>query len=373
MLNSYYNSWDGPIWNNPLKQGDISVINSGYSGIADSVSRSWDGPKPQTILDKLHPVRFSNKCWVDSIDKIVDMVLRSNTCPIIDTFGTDNRDIIVKWPENSRIMAWHFRWLPVVPWVVWSWLIISLCWLSRDVYSWKKVIIKRFKDVMLPWDTVKPDINSKSLRNENWEEYLSVEESSWVYSIRRRKYWKWAETELWGEQLDQYLLQNWDFRFMTWFAWLKNKKTSNPKVWDVFQWYYKVPDDFNFYEESDWKKNVVPYLLEEFAAQIWSISFWERLCENMRLEDWKFDESKRTLLTFDSSICKFSWIPLQVGDTFRLVGKIKTLSDKNASFEYVWYNSNWEVIIEWIITWNIVWLKLIKRAKRAKLKKLWLA
>lgn len=290
---------------------------------------------------------------------LVNSITEWEASPIVDVVTFKWWNIVTKWPEDSEVLDGHLRWMPLVPGVIQKWLLLKLSMLSQKVYYWINATKTKFERPILPRSIIKFNEDTKELQNENWETHISIELIDDFKVNLRVKYNKLEEQFLLEKDLDKYLLQTWKFRFATWFSWIENEDSANPKVWDIFQWYFAVPSDFHFHQQFDKSDIVTPYLLEEFAAQIWSISFWDKF--NTLNDDWTVDEDKRTVLTFNSSTCKLSWKSLKLWDTFRLVGRVKTIEKRTASFEYIGYDSEWNVIIEWEITGNIVPMKVLKR------------
>lgn len=371
MLNSYYNSWTWTAWEKRIKPRSRPSKNQGYSGIKDSILASWDGPhlpkKPETILDKLHPI--------EEIKWALNIILELWSCPITNVFGVDDkRNIVVKSPENSEIMRCHLDWIPLVPWVVQKWLLLELNKSSWIVYGWITCLKTTFGNPILPWNAVKLWSDQLQLQNEEWKTNVKIEVVPKFKPDINFDYEELEEQSLLKDRLDRYLLQTWDFRFVSWFTWIYNEVDSrDPQSWDMFQWYFDVPNNLHFFQEKDWQKIVPPYLLEEFAAQIWSISMWDKFSGID--EEWKYHESERKILTFNSSVCQFSWEPLHLWDSFKLVWRIKTMTFnkkgvmRTATLEYVWFDSDLNEVISWEITGNVVTLETLKYGINKSLKK----
>lgn len=293
------------------------------------------------------------------IRRAVSTIIDSDTSPIANTFCFKKWKITTRKPEESSVLDWHLKWLPLVPWVIQKWLLLKLINSSEIIYNWISAVKTIFGKPILPWDIIKLWPDSLSLTNENWENNVLIELLAEYRPDFRITYEELEEQFLSKKQLDKYILQSWEFRFVTWFSWIENEDNLNPQVWDVFQWYFDIPEDFHFHQKY-WEEGIVQqYLLEEFAAQIGSISFWKKL--NIEEEDWTINEEKRSVLTFNNSICRYSWLPITIWDSFKLVWRIKTIEKRTASFEYIWYDSHWNTIIQWEIMGNIVPIKIFKR------------
>jgi len=285
------------------------------------------------------------------IRRAISTIIDSDTSPIMNTFCFKKWKITTRKLEESSVLIWHLKWLPIVPWVVQKWLLLKLINNSEIVYNWISAIKTTFWRPILPWDIVKLGSDSLSLTNENWDKNVSIELATEYNQEFKMEYEESKQQPLSEKQLDKYILQSWEFRFVTWFNWIKNEDSHNPQIWDVFQWYFDIPEDFHFHQKY-WKEVMVQqYLIEEFAVQIGSISFWDKLNTE---EDWIINEEKRSILTFNNSICRYSWLPIATWDSFKLVGRIKSIEKRTASFEYIWYDMDWNIIIEWEITGNII-------------------
>lgn len=325
----------------------------------DATLHWWNRKKDKPLLEKLWPVK--NGPWLSMdlawlwVKTQVTWILWLESNPLLNVFWkAKNWNIMARDWENSKIMRNHLKWIPLVPWVVQKWLLLELTWKSDYVKKWIEWVKTVFEKPILPWNIVVLWEDWVSLCNEKWEANVRIEPTNYRWEFQELYEELDEQLTPWNE-LDKYLLQTWEFRFVTWFSWISNEDKWNPQVWDIFQGYYEVPTNFAFSE--DW--NIPFYLIEEFAAQIWSFWFWESL--NTHDENWKVVEEKRKILTFNSSTCQYTWLQLKTWESFKLVWRIKTIEKRTASFEYVWYNSEWLEVIKWEITGNIVPLKILTR------------
>lgn len=284
------------------------------------------------------------------------------SCPIQDTFiDLWNGYFKVKETTNSSVMNWHLRHIPLVPWVIQKWILLNLLWMTREVFMWEFPTRTQFFDPMLPGDEIRMDSNDKSIINKEGKKNIFIEPFLWNLNFEVWEYNEKSEIKHNPEYLDNYLLQNWSFRFVDWANFISKKEDENINVWDTFQWFYNIPYNFKFTQYFRNEKIVPSYLLEEMAAQMWVLVLWEIMWKAID-EQWQINEQGK-ILTFNTSISHFHWV-IKPQDKFQIVWKVRELWKRQASFEYIGYNQNNEKIISWIISWNIVPLKILKRISK---------
>ncbi len=309
------------------------------------------------IINKVNPTHAA----ITGVKENVREISILNNSAILDTFKLSNLGLYeAKSPDDSSVMRWHLRQLPIVPWVVQKWLLIDVCQISDEIYSWKMTIRSEF------WAPILPQWKIRTSTDTLWLEHEDGKNALWIIEVPdyknhiEKNYDEAMLSVVNNTELDNYLLQSNSFRLASWAAFLTRHNETELSIWDIFQWYYKVPNDMQFFDVDDkYNRIVSPYLIEEMAAQIWVLAFSERLWkaadQNLEIiESW-------STMTFNSSTCRFTWNKLALGSEFRLTWKIKEMSKRAASFEYVWFDLDWTEIIRWEICGNIVPLKLLKR------------
>ncbi|EKE27539.1 MAG: hypothetical protein ACD_3C00195G0003 [uncultured bacterium (gcode 4)] len=290
-------------------------------------------------------------------------ILHTSNSAISDTFTvTWTKEFKAKNPENSTVMKWHLRHLPLVPWVVQKWLLFKAFKISEDIYSWKEIIKTTFWSPILWWDEIKLSQSEFELLHADNKIAVKIEKADSCPGYEDMGYRIDFQDAMSDSDLDRILLQHLEFRFVSWLAFLKKSADSEVNIWDVFQWYFAIPEDFKFFTEDNWIKTVEPFLIEEFAAQIWVVAIswriWHATNENNDILDtW-------STMTFDSSICKYSGKKLVLGSDFRLTWRVKDITKRTVSFEYTWFNDKMEEVIRWEISGKIVGLKMLKRMTR---------
>ncbi len=295
------------------------------------------------------------------IPKKTEELLNVSNSAILETFTPEAQDIFTaKKEDESQVLRWHLRHLPLVPWVVQKWLLFHALKMNDDVYSWKAIIKTTFWMAIMPGDIVKADKGNMEIIHTGWNFAVKIEKADSCPWYIELNYCEGNESKMSGRELDRILLQSWLFRFVTWFAFLRKSIQTEVSEWDIFQWYFNVPEDFAFFTIGDkWAKIMDPFLIEEVAAQMWVVAFNENIWavtdeNNGLLPLWK-------TMTFDSSTCKYSWKEILLGSELRLVWKIIEISKKAASFQYIVFTENNQEVLRWDIRGKIVRLKMLKK------------
>lgn len=299
--------------------------------------------------------------WITqkTLEETINILELDENCPIKDTFEKmNNGKYKVKTPEQSSVMSWHLKEMPIVPWVIQKWLILDELWLTSMVFDWTFATETQFLNPIISWDIIFSNIKEKALYKQDNKKVCEIHPYYWDLNIKDLTYTKSLEKKLNSKKLDNRLLQNWNFRFVDWVSLVSQAEENTLNVWDIFQWFYKIPKNFLYTKDFLRKKIVPSYLLEDMAAQIWVFAFWE-INWNTLDENWNLNNSSKTL-TFNTSVSHFYWV-IKPLDTLKIVWRITELSKRQVSFEYVWFNQHNEKIIFWQIIWNIVPIKILKR------------
>lgn len=290
----------------------------------------------------------------DSLISVQEHQERFASAPEIlkDTFTLqDDGSFLVKWPDESNIMEWHLRDLPIVPGIVLKRLffhqtgkqakgVVKAIFLW-GVFSWQTIIVR--KDGI--YNLTGKKIMDISIDTE--EEILQVNDTKNISYMPMY------------ESMNDYLLQQNKFRFVS--RW---EPQGVVKSESRFRWWFEIPEDFERQEGEH-----IPWeILEEIWAQVWSYITGPDLNKNISLItkiDGKEDlNPEAKIFTFKLGKSISTDIPAKAGETLYVTWRVIQFdpNGKEAHFCYEITNNEGQELLFWEIKGNIVPLKILIRA-----------
>lgn len=266
-----------------------------------------------------------------------------------DLFEFTSQGTKVKPTDQSKILQWHLAWRALVPWVMLKRLFRLKRWIWHE-----KILVSKFTWQAEPWNILQTTnewifIWEKQIYAlnilEDFDELenhffdLLLVEVCWENSVNQRK-----------SHINQYLLQEWDFRFASW-----ARTISWPReicVWTNIIWHFNVPQNIQFLN-TDW--TVIEDLYEEFAAQIaclWAGRYF------------KPSDEKGKMITFKEGKHRLWETRLKPWDTFKVKAMVTALDKRLIEIIYIWSNQDNQEIIRWKITGTIIPKATFERWKR---------
>jgi len=290
---------------------------------------------------------------------------------IWDVFSYENGSFTVKKPWESKILSNHFKWIPIVPWIMMKLLLLSLIKNKELNKNGSKFCKTIFYKSWVPWSKIYIWEDLRSLVDENWDKYISIEyidKLDWVEDSEYKMWFKRIKKQPIKnfkkspkKDIDKSLLQIKKFRFAhnSWF--IEQKEENDVNVWDMFSWQYKIsPSDICFFNAHRNTEEIYHWFFEEITAQIWSLAMWKIL--------WDVNDSKSKILTFWESILKFDSRKikerLSVNSVINITWIIISKDRRYITFIYIWKNEKWENIFRWEISWNIISSKILSKMSK---------
>jgi len=275
---------------------------------------------------------------------------RFATAPKIlqDTFILqEDGSFLVQTPENSEVMDWHLKDLPLVPGIVLKrlffhqgnteakWIVTTqFLW---GVFSWQTIIVRR--------DGIYTPAGKKIITiTLDTKEQIQSPDADHPITYQKQE-----------QPFDDYLLQQHAFRFID----------SGEKEWVMkdgthFRGEFTIPENFKRAEDG----KVSSEMLEEIGAQIWVYATGPDLNKNPMIQN----VENKTQLNTESKVFTFKLgkslatdIQAQAGETVYIKGKVIIFdpNGKEAFFCYTVENKDNQKLLSWEIKAYIVPVKML--------------
>ena len=304
--------------------------------------------------------------WTDKQPEIANTLNDNNAIPtqeqkerftsapkmLQDTFTIqDDGSFLVKTPEESKVMEWHLKDLPIVPGIV-----LKRLFFHQTNTKAKGIVTTQFLWGVFAGQTI--TVRRDGIYTPAGKKVVDI-----ILETQERMESPDHNDEISYQKMNQnpddYLLQQHAFRFFS-----EGEKEGIMKDGTHFRGEYTIPEDFIRAEDG----KISSEILEEIGAQIWAYVTGPDLNKNIPMiqtvENKTQLNSESKVFTFKLGKSSTTDIPTQTGEMVFVKGRVITFdpNGKEAHFCYTAENKDKQQLFSWEIKGNIVPVKMLIRA-----------